>query len=192
MSGGGGSPLLEMKVVEGWRGGRLLFEAFDLRLGPGEAAMVTGPNGIGKSSLLRIAAGLLPVRAGTVTRADAALADESLALEPRRTLAEALGFWARLDGVSAIPGMEAMGIAHLAEIPVRMLSTGQRKRAALARVLACNAPLWLLDEPANGLDAEGRERLEKGMAAHRIRGGAILVATHQPLHLPDCARVELA
>ncbi len=192
MRRGGGEALLEMTGLAGWRGGRLLFEGLSLRLDPGEAAMVTGPNGIGKSSLLRIAAGLLPARAGTVTRADAALADESLALEPRRTLIEALGFWARLDGVSAIPGMEAMGIAHLADVPVRMLSTGQRKRAALARVLACNAPLWLLDEPANGLDAEGCERLEKGMAAHRIRGGAILVATHQPLALPDCARVTLA
>ena len=192
MKDGGGRALLELKRLAGWRGGRLLFEGLDLRLSPGEAAMVTGPNGIGKSSLLRIAAGLLPARAGTVTRADAALADESLALEPRRTLAAALGFWARLDGVSAVPGMEAMGIAHLAEVPVRMLSTGQRKRAALARVLSCNAPLWLLDEPANGLDAEGRERLEKGMAAHRFRGGAILVATHQPLHLPDCAQVKLA
>jgi heme exporter protein A len=90
-----------------------------------------------------------------------------------------------------VPGMEAMGIAHLAQVPVRMLSTGQRKRAALARVLACNAPLWLLDEPGNGLDAEGRERLEKGMAAHRINGGAILAATHLPLALPDSGTVTL-
>lgn len=192
MSDGGGEALLEMTGLAGWRGGRLLFEGLNLRLGPGEAALVTGPNGIGKSSLLRIAAGLLPPRAGNVTRADAALADENLALEPRRTLAAALGFWARLDGVSALPGMETMGIAHLAEVPVRMLSTGQRKRGALARVIATGAPLWLLDEPANGLDADGRERLEQAIAAHRARGGAVLVATHQPLHLPDCAQVELS
>lgn len=185
------APPLRMVAVTAVRGGRTLFEGLDLALAPGEAAIVTGPNGAGKSSLLRIAAGLLPAAAGTVERADAALADERPALDERRSLADALGFWAGLDGVSALPGMEAMGIAHLAEVPVRMLSTGQRKRAALARILACNAPLWLLDEPANGLDEEGRERLAKGMAAHRIRGGAILVATHLPLVLPDAGEVRL-
>ena len=139
-----------------------------------------------------IAAGLLRPAAGTVSREDAALADEHLALDERQTLGAALAFWARLDGVSAVPGMEAMGIGHLADVPVRMLSTGQRKRATLARVLACNAPLWLLDEPANGLDADGQERLEKGMAAHRIKGGSILAASHQPLALPDAATLVMA
>jgi heme exporter protein A len=192
VTGGGGEALLELTGLAGWRGGRPLFEGLNLRLGPGQAALVTGPNGIGKSSLLRIAAGLLPAHAGRVTRADAVLADENLALEPRRTLAAALDFWARLDGVSALRGMEGMGIAHLAQVPVRMLSTGQRKRAALARVIACKAPLWLLDEPANGLDSEGLSRLETAMAQHRVRGGAVLVATHQPIHLPDCAQVKLS
>lgn len=183
--------LLRLDGVTGRRGGRTLFEGLDLALAPGGAAAVTGPNGAGKSSLLRIAAGLLRPAAGTAERAEAALADEHPALDERRRLGEALAFWARLDGVSALPGMEAMGIAHLADVPVRMLSTGQRKRAALARVLACNASLWLLDEPANGLDADGVRRLEKGIAAHRIRGGAVLVATHQKLKLPDAAEVAL-
>ena len=185
------TPLLRLEDVTGRRGGRLLFEALSLSLGPGEAVAVTGPNGAGKSSLLRIAAGLLRPAAGTVERAEAALADENLALDERRPLADAIAFWARLDGVSAVPGMEAMAIGHLAEVPVRMLSTGQRRRAALARLFACNAPLWLLDEPANGLDREGVERLEKGIAAHRIRGGAVLVATHQKLKLPDAGEVAL-
>lgn len=184
-------PVLRMEGVTGRRGGRILFEGLNLTLGPGEAALVTGPNGAGKSSLLRIAAGLLRPAAGEVEAAPAALADEHPALDERRPLAEALAFWARLDGVSALPGMEAMGIGHLADIPVRMLSTGQRKRALLARVLACNAPLWLLDEPANGLDSEGQERLAKGIAAHRIKGGAVLVATHQPIALPDPTTVAL-
>ena len=185
--------LLRLDRVACVRGGRLLFENLSLALGEGDAALVTGPNGVGKSSLIRVAAGLLSCSAGRVARAGpVSLADDNLALDERLSLERALSFWARLDGTRVMPGMEAMGLTLLAQVPVRMLSTGQRKRAALARVLACNAPLWLLDEPANGLDAEGRERLEKGMAAHRIRGGAILVATHQPLHLPDCARMELA
>ena len=183
--------LLRLDGVTGVRGGRVLFEGLDLALGPGEAAVVTGPNGAGKSSLLRIAARLLRPAAGRVEAVAAALADEHPALDERQPLGAALAFWAGLDGVSAVPGMEAMGIGHLAGVPVRMLSTGQRKRAALSRVLACNAPLWLLDEPANGLDAEGQERLTKGMAAHRIRGGAILAASHQPLVLPDSSRVAL-
>ena len=174
------------------RGGRRLFEGFDLQLAAGEAAIVTGPNGIGKSSLIRLAAGLLPPSAGRVERhGAAALADEAAALDPRLTLARALGFWARLDGVDAGVGMAAMGLVPLAVVPVRMLSTGQRKRASLARVVASGAPLWLLDEPANGLDAEGQARLEAAAAGHLSGGGAILAASHQPLALFGAREVRL-
>jgi heme exporter protein A len=137
------------------RGGRLLFEGIDLRLEHGGAAVVGGPNGVGKSSLLRVAAGLLRFGAGRVERrGTVALSDEGLALDERLTLQQALGFWARLDGSRAEAGMEPMGLLPLADVPVRMLSTGQRKRAGLARVVASGSPLWLLDEPANGLDKE--------------------------------------
>jgi len=174
------------------RGGRLLFEGLDLTLAAGEAAVVTGPNGVGKSSLLRVAAGLLRAGAGEVVRSvPAGFADEKPALDAKLTLGRALAFWARLDGVDPSPGMEAMGISHLADVPVRILSTGQRKRAALARVVSGGAPLWLLDEPANGLDAEGLDRLAEAMAAHRGRGGAILAASHQPVGLPDAKAVAL-
>jgi heme exporter protein A len=169
------------------RGGRLLFEGLSLTLAPGAAALARGPNGAGKSSLLRLAAGLLRPAVGTIDRADAALADEHLALDELQRLGDALAFWVR----DSAAGIAAMGLEPLAEVPVRMLSTGQRKRAALARVVASKAPLWLLDEPANGLDADGLARLEAAMAAHRAAGGTILAASHQSLALDGAQIVTL-
>ena len=187
------APLLALRGIALVRGGRLLFEGLDLALAPGEAALVTGPNGAGKSSLLRLAAGLLRAAEGEVQRAPGpvAFADEALALDPKPTLARALGFWARLDGKDAGDAMVAMGIAHLADLPVRMLSTGQRRRAVLARAIASGARLWLLDEPANGLDAEGLDRLAAAMAEHRAGGGAVLAASHLPVGLADAKALAL-
>jgi len=181
------SDLLTLDDVACVRGGRLLFEGLSLRLAPGGATLARGPNGAGKSSLLRLAAGLLRPAAGKVDRSDAALADEHLALDERQRLGDALAFWAE----DSRPGIAAMGLEALAEVPVRMLSTGQRKRCALARVIASGAPLWLLDEPANGLDADGQVRLAAAMAAHRAAGGAILAASHQPLALDGARMIEL-
>jgi heme exporter protein A len=188
-----GAPLLKLQDLACIRGGRLLFERISLTLHPGDAVMVLGHNGAGKSSLLRIAAGLLSPSSGEVERAGAtAFADDRLALDERLTLGPALGFWARLDGTRHVDGMDAMALTRLAEVPVRMLSTGQRKRAVLARAIASGAPLWLLDEPANGLDVEGQERLAAAMAAHRAGGGAILAASHQPIGLDAAQEVRLA
>ena len=166
--------LLRFEDVALRRGGRLLFEGLDLALAPGEALLVRGPNGSGKSSLLRLAAGLLAPERGTVERAELALADEHLALDRELPLGRALVFW----GPNAL---DALGIAHLAEVPVRLLSSGQRKRAILARVAASRAPLWLLDEPLNALDGDGAERLEQLVASHLADGGAVLAASHQPI-----------
>ena len=177
---------LAFDAVACLRGGRLLFEGVSFVLERGEAAIVTGPNGTGKSSLLRVAAGLLDAAAGQVERVGAVtLADENMALDRELPLAKALRFWAGLDGRTAdvAPAMAAMGLSHLAPVPVRMLSTGQRKRAALARVIASGAPIWLLDEPGNGLDAEALERLERACASHQAAGGIVLAATHQALDL---------
>ena len=185
--------LLGMEDVACIRGGRLLFERIGLALDPGGAAVLTGPNGVGKSSLIRIAAGLLRASAGRVERGSpAALADESSAFDERLTLGQALGFWARIDGSHAEAGMEPLGLMPLKDVPVRMLSTGQRKRATLARVVASGARLWLLDEPANGLDAESLGRLTDVMASHRSGGGAILAASHQPLGLDGAQTMSLA
>ena len=177
------------------RGGRLLFKGFSLALGPGEAALVTGPNGVGKSSLIRIAAGLLAPAAGRVEATGArALLAEAAALDSERTLADAVGFWAALDDARGrVPdSLEAVGLGTLAEVPVRMLSTGQRRRAALARVVAGGAAIWLLDEPVNGLDAASTTLLEGLVARHRAGGGIVLVASHVPVALPGARVLPLA
>ena len=169
--------LLRFEEVALRRGGRLLFEDLDLALGPGEALHVAGPNGSGKSSMIRLAAGLLRQERGRVERSALALCDDNLALDRELPLAHALRFW--VAGVEQ--GMRAAGIAHLADVPVRLLSSGQTKRASLARVIASSAPLWLLDEPLNALDAEGAARLSDMIEQHRANGGAVVAASHQPL-----------
>ena len=170
-------PHLRFEDVTCRRGGRLLFESLSLALGPGEALHLTGPNGSGKSSLIRLAAGLLRADAGRIDRAALAIADENLALDRELSLWSALRFWEpQVDAA-----MDALNLTRLADVPVRLLSTGQAKRATLARVAASGAPLWLLDEPLNGLDSDGVERLDALVAAHLARGGAVLAASHGEL-----------
>jgi heme exporter protein A len=180
-------PLLRFEGAALRRGGRLLFEQLDLAVGPGEALQISGPNGSGKSSLIRLAAGLLREERGRVERSPLALADDNLALDREQPLSRALAFW----GGTPAEAMEQLGIAHLADVPVRLLSSGQLKRATLARVAASGAPLWLLDEPLNALDAEGTGRLSALVTAHRASGGAVLAASHQPLP-GEWRRLELA
>lgn len=169
--------LLRFQHVALRRGGRPLFDELDLAIGPGDALQVTGPNGSGKSSLLRLAAGLLQPERGEVERLTLSLADDQVALDRELPLKRALAFWAP----SPEPAMEALGLAGLADVPVRCLSSGQLKRATLARVAASGAPLWLLDEPLNALDADGAARLSALIADHLAGGGGVLGASHQPL-----------
>ncbi len=185
---------LAAKDIACRRGDRLLFAGLSLDLAPRDAVLVSGANGIGKSSLLRILAGLLRPYAGKVTSEGAiGLVDERLALDEHAPLGEALKFWERLDGCSGPEqAFEIMQLNDLLDVPVRYLSTGQRKRAALARLLNGGAKIWLLDEPLNGLDAEAQERAEELIAAHCNGGGICVAASHQGMALPDAKRVELA
>jgi len=179
-------PLLRFEGVALRRGGRLLFEEIDIALGPGEALQISGPNGSGKSSLIRLAAGLLRSECGRVERSPLALADDNIALDRELPLKRALTFW----GGAVAEAMEQLAIAHLADVPVRLLSSGQLKRATLARVAGSHAPLWLLDEPLNALDGDGAARLATLIEAHRATGGAVLAASHQSLP-GDWQRLEL-
>lgn len=174
------------------RGDRVLFAGLSLALGPGEALQIAGANGIGKSSAIRILAGLMRPFAGSVERGgDAGLIDERLALDPGQPLGQALGFWQRMDG-PADNEIARLGLSGLLDVPVRYLSTGQKKRAAMARLIGQRAPIWLLDEPLNGLDRDAVALVEGLAAQHCAGGGICVIASHQPFALPHMARIELA
>lgn len=173
------------------RGDRVLFRGLSLALNAGEACQIAGANGIGKSSLMRLLAGLAEPYAGTIERhGEAGLVDERPALDPHLPLAGALAFWERFDGRAAA-AVERLGLAGLDDVPVRFLSTGQKKRAALARLIAQQAPVWLLDEPLNGLDVDAVRLVETIVAEHCAAGGLAVVASHQPITLPAARRIEL-
>lgn len=167
--------LLEAKSVALIRGGRLLFEGLDLELSPGDGLHLRGPNGSGKTSLIRLLAGLLEPNAGTIRRPAVALADDHPAVDRELALREALSFWGR-SGLD--DAMAAFCLEGLTQVPCRFLSAGQMKRATLARVIASGAPLWLLDEPQNGLDSASLKQLDAAVDAHRKSGGAVVVASH--------------
>jgi len=174
------------------RGDRVLFTGLSFSLKAGDALQVAGTNGIGKSSLLRILAGLMPPYAGALEReGQVGLLDENAALDPGLPLGKALAFWQRMDG-GEDNGADRLGLANLMDVPVRYLSTGQIKRAAFARLLGQRAEIWLLDEPLNGLDKDAAALAEALAAQHCASGGICVIASHQPFALPGMARLDLA
>lgn len=180
------------------RGERLLFEHLGLTVAAGEAVALTGRNGAGKTSLLRAVAGLLRPAAGTVRFAGAPDADEARAgglhlighhdgLKGGRTAREELAFagrWTGADDAGLARAAEVLDLDRLLDLEVRKLSAGQRRRVALARLVAAPRSLWLLDEPLAPLDSIWRERIGALMADHLNGGGLLLAAVHDPLPVP--------
>lgn len=173
------------------RGDRLLFGGLALRLASGEALHLVGPNGIGKTSLLRMLAGFIaPYGAGSIAWTGAiGYIDGRPSLDEHQPLGKALAFWRAVDGGEG--PLERLGLAGLLDVPVRYLSTGQRKRAAFARLIGQGADNWLLDEPLNGLDTQGAALVEDLIAEHRARGGVAVVASHQPIAMPGAQALDL-
>ncbi len=201
--------MLTAEGLAAFRGERLVFRDLDFAVPAGGALVLAGPNGSGKSTLLRLLAGLGRPAAGRLLwDGRDALADlpghaervayvgHSDAVKPGLTVGENLAFFDSLEGSQdanqVIAALSALGLADLADLPARMLSAGQKRRLALARLALAPAPLWLLDEPTLGLDTAAIARFGLLLATHRDRGGMVIAATHVPLPLSDVAELRLA
>jgi heme exporter protein A len=186
------------------RGGREVFSGLDFATSAGQALAVTGRNGSGKTSLLRLIGGLLTPADGSIALeggdAELTLGEQAHylghrdALKPALSAAENLAFWRDFLGGGTSPGsgslkasaslnesLAAVGLDHAADLPAAYLSAGQRRRLSLARLIAVRRPLWLLDEPTAALDAAGQGMFAGLMRDHLARGGIIIAATHGPL-----------
>ncbi len=185
------------------RGGRLIFEGVSLSLGRGEVLALTGRNGAGKSSLIAMLCGRLRPDGGVIRvegADDAELTELSHlvghrdGLKTALTARENLAFAQDLLGnpaASPESALEAVGLAHVASLPVGYLSAGQRRRVALARLLLSQRPYWFLDEPMSALDATSQTMLAGLMRNHLGAGGAILAATHGPLGLDEARELRI-
>lgn len=179
------------------RGGDPVFENIGFKLAQGEGLVVTGPNGAGKSTLLRVVAGLLPAMAGRVELHDSSRDHSKLSgachylghlngMKPALTVAENLRFWQSFLGKKslAVPdALDRVGLGSIDHLPFAYLSTGQRRRVAIARLLVSHRTVWLLDEPTSGLDSAAQQRFTELLEEHLSGGGIIVAATHIALGL---------
>jgi len=186
------------------RGGREVFRSLSFSLPGGEALLVTGRNGAGKSSLLRVIAGLVHLSSGRLALdggdPEAAIGEQAHylghqdALKPSLSVTENLRFWAAFlgDGGDAVePALEAVDLGRLADLPAAYLSAGQRRRLSLARLIAVKRPLWLLDEPTSALDTASQARLAELMRGHLAGGGMIVAAAHGPIGLERARELKM-
>lgn len=176
------SPSIKLQSVAIIRGSRVILRDFSLEAESGDLLWVRGANGSGKSTLFRALAGLLSVASGSCEIAGSmALCEDNLALDLDQPLEKAIRFWTEFDGIpndKLADAMDLLDLAALAKLPVRLLSAGQKRRGALARLIAGDALIWLLDEPYNGLDQANVARLDAAISRHCERGGIALVASH--------------
>jgi heme exporter protein A len=176
------------------RGGREVFSGLDFVISSGEALAVTGANGSGKTSLLRMIGGLLALAGGSIDldggEGELTLAEQAHylghrdALKPALSVLENLSFWRNFLGgevLDAGQSLKLAGIEHAAHLPAAYLSAGQRRRLSIARLIAVRRPIWLLDEPTSALDAAGQALFTDVMRDHLTRGGLVIAATHAPL-----------
>ena len=191
--------------LSGERGGQIVFAGVGFALAAGEVLAVTGPNGSGKSTLLRIVAGLLPLAGGSVRFDGGGEAFPTVAsavhylghlnaMKPTLTVTENLAFWRAFCGdaeLDAEAALETVGLGAIGHLPYGYLSTGQRRRAAIARLLVNRRPVWLLDEPTAGLDAESERQFAALMKAHLASGGFIVAATHLPLGVEGAVELRM-
>jgi heme exporter protein A len=196
---------LSVSELECVRDGKRVFSNISFQVGAGEALLLLGPNGAGKSSLLRIVAGLLRPTAGRLELAGGepgwSLAEQAHYLghgDPLKsslTAMENLGFWARFlgghGGRRPPDALAAVGLESVGDLPAGYLSAGQRRRLAIARLLAVERRIWLLDEPASALDTAGQNLLSELMCAHLAAGGLIVAATHAALGLDAAGELRL-
>ena len=178
-------PILEVHGLSVRRGGLAVLEGLGFSLAKGEVLLLRGPNGIGKTTLIRTLAGLQPPAAGTVRRAEAVYAGHLDGVKSVLTVAENLRFWAAVMGGGSIDAaLDAFGLSDLAHRPARSLSAGQKRRLGLSRLLLSDRPLWLLDEPTVSLDTASVARFAEVLEAHLTKGGAAVIASHGEPSLP--------